>query len=33
MFAKIYDTEIKIDYNNADGFNRYADDVYDFNKS
>lgn len=27
MFAKIYDTEIKIDYNNADGFNRYADDI------
>ncbi len=27
MFAKIYDTEIKVDYNNVDGFNRYADDI------
>ncbi len=27
MFAKIYDTEIKIDYKNDDGFNRYAEDI------
>lgn len=27
MFAKIYDTEIKIDYNQIDGFNRYPDDI------
>lgn len=27
MFAKFYDTDIKIDYNNADGFNRYLDDI------
>ncbi len=34
MFAKIYDTEIKIDYNNADGFNRYPDDIMaEYNQS
>ena len=27
MFAKIYDTEIKIDYNNVDGYNRYPSDI------
>ena len=27
MFAKIYDTEIKIDYNQADGFNSYPSDL------
>ncbi len=27
MFAKIYDKEIKIDYNNVDGFNRYPSDL------
>lgn len=27
MFAKIYDTDIKIDYNQVDGFNRYLDDI------
>ncbi|MBR3819171.1 MAG: ADP-ribosylglycohydrolase family protein, partial [Clostridia bacterium] len=27
MFAKIYDKEIKIDYNNVDGFNRYPSDI------
>ena len=27
MFAKIYNTEIKPDYNQADGFNRYPSDV------
>ena len=27
MFAKIYNTEIKPDYNNADGFNRYPSDI------
>ena len=27
MFAKIYDTEIKIDYKQVDGFNRYLDDI------
>ena len=27
MFAKIYDTEIKIDYNQVDGFNRYPNDI------
>ncbi len=27
MFAKIYDTEIKIDYNQVDGFNRYLGDI------
>ena len=27
MFAKIYDTEIKIDYNNVDGLNRYPSDL------
>ncbi len=34
MFAKIYDTEIKIDYNNADGFNRYPNDIMaEYNQS
>ncbi len=27
MFAKIYNKEIKIDYNNAEGFNRYPSDL------
>ena len=27
VFIKIYDTEIEFDYNQADGFNRYADDI------
>lgn len=27
MFAKIYDTDIKIDYNQVDGFNRYPSDI------
>ena len=27
MFAKIYNKEIKIDYNNVDGFNRYPSDL------
>lgn len=27
MFAKVYDTEIKIDYKQVDGFNRYLDDI------
>ncbi len=27
MFAKIYNKEIKIDYNNVDGFNRYPTDL------
>ncbi len=27
MFAKIYNKEIKIDYNNVDGFNRYPSDI------
>jgi len=27
MFAKIYDTEIKIDYNNVDGFNNYHNEL------
>ncbi len=27
MFAKIYDAEIKIDYNQNDGFNRYPSDI------
>lgn len=27
MFSKIYDKEIKIDYNQVDGFNRYLDDI------
>lgn len=27
MFAKIYDTEIKPDYNNVHGFNRYPSDI------
>ena len=27
MLAKIYDTEIKIDYNQVDGFNRYLNDI------
>ncbi len=29
MFAKIYDTEIKVDYNDANGFNRYSSDIMD----
>ncbi len=34
MFAKIYDTEIKIDYNNIDGFNRYPSDIMaEYNQS
>ena len=34
MFAKIYDTEIKIDYDNADGFNRYPSDIMaEYNQS
>ena len=27
MLAKAYDTEIKIDYNHVDGFNRYPNDL------
>lgn len=27
MFAKLYDTEIKIDYNNTEDFNRYPPDI------
>lgn len=27
MFAKIYNTEMKIDYNNSEGFNRYPSDI------
>lgn len=27
MFAKIYDADIKIDYNQVDGFNRYPSDI------
>lgn len=27
MFAKIYDTELKVNYNQADGFNRYPSDI------
>ena len=34
MFAKIYDTEIKIDYNQVDGFNRYPSDIMaEYNQS
>ena len=34
MFAKIYDTEIKIDYNHVDGFNRYPSDIMaEYNQS
>ena len=34
MFAKIYDTEIKVDYNHVDGFNRYpADIIAEYNQS
>ena len=34
MFSKIYDTEIKIDYNQPDGFNRYANDIMqEYNQS
>ncbi len=34
MFAKIYNTEIKPDYNNSDGFNRYLDDIMaEYNQS
>ncbi len=27
MLAKIYDTEIKFNYNNTQGFNRYPSDI------
>ena len=27
MFAKIYNKEIKTDYNNVEGFNRYPSDL------
>ena len=27
MFAKIYNSEIKIDYSNKDGFNSYPSDI------
>ena len=34
MFAKIYNTEIKTDYNNVDGFNRYPQDIMlEYNQS
>lgn len=34
MFAKIYNTEIKPDYNQADGFNRYLNDIMaEYNQS
>ncbi len=34
MFAKIYNTEIKTDYNNADGLNRYPQDLLaEYNQS
>ena len=34
MFAKIYDTEIKIDYNQKDGFNSYPTDILmEYNQS
>ncbi len=34
MFAKIYDTEIKIDYNNSNDFNRYPGDIMaEYNQS
>ena len=34
MLAKIYNTEIKPDYNNADGFNRYLNDIMaEYNQS
>ena len=34
MFAKIYDTEIKIDHNHVEGFNRYASDIMaEYNQS
>ena len=34
MIAKIYDTEIKIDYNHVDGFNRYPSDIMaEYNQS
>ena len=34
MFAKAYDTEIKINHNHAEGFNRYASDIMaEYNQS
>lgn len=34
MFSKVYDTPIKIDYNQKDGFNRYLSDIMDeYNQS
>ena len=34
MFAKVYDTEIKIDHNHVEGFNRYASDIMaEYNQS
>ncbi len=34
MFAKIYDTEIKFDYDNIEGFNRYPSDIMnEYNQS
>ncbi len=27
MFSKLYDTELKTDYKNSEGFNRYTDDI------
>ncbi len=34
MFSKLYDAELKTDYKNPDGFNRYADDIMDeYNQS
>lgn len=29
MFSKVYDTELKTDFSQPDGFNRYADDIMD----
>ena len=34
MFAKIYDTEIKVEYNHKEGFNRYSSDIMaEYNQS
>ena len=34
MFSKVYNTEIKTDYNNPDGFNRYPQDIMaEYNQS
>ncbi len=34
MFSEIYDTELKIDYNHTEGFNRYASDIMaEYNQS